>query len=246
LIVINGIKLTNSVLNKMNTKTLISLVGVAALSGCAGFHDTVEKFSAVDGNIARLEESHKREVESREREVARLDQNHQREIARLNQAHTALEKAHTSLEKAHTALEKTHNADVARLNVEVKEATRLGESKFAYVATPKVTDIQFATLSAKLSADDEKVLADLAKNLLSENKNVHLELKGQTDIFGSERQNKELAIKRAEAVRMVLNLNGVALNRMALIALPASSTGAVSKTAEDHARNRRVSITVVE
>jgi len=232
LIVINGIKLTNSVLNKMNTKILISLVGVAALSGCAGFHDTVEKFSAVDGNIARLEESHKREVESREREVARLDQNHQREIARLNQAHTALEKA--------------HNADVARLNVEVKEATRLGESKFAYVATPKVTDIQFATLSAKLSADDEKVLADLAKNLLSENKNVHLELKGQTDIFGSERQNKELAIKRAEAVRMVLNLNGVALNRMALIALPASSTGAVSKTAEDHARNRRVSITVVE
>jgi len=230
--VINGIKLTNSVLNKMNTKTLISLVGVAALSGCAGFHDTVEKFSAVEGNIARLEESHKREVESREREVARLDQNHQREIARLNQAHTALEKA--------------HNADVARLNVEVKEATRLGESKFAYVATPKVTDIQFATLSAKLSADDEKVLADLAKNLLSENKNVHLELKGQTDIFGSERQNKELAIKRAEAVRMVLNLNGVALNRMALIALPASSTGAVSKTAEDHARNRRVSITVVE
>jgi outer membrane protein OmpA-like peptidoglycan-associated protein len=232
LIVINGIKLTNSVLNKMNTKILISLVGVAALSGCAGFHDTVEKFSAVDGNIARLEQSHKREVESREREVARLDQNHQREIARLNQAHTALEKA--------------HNADVARLNVEVKEATRLGESKFAYVATPKVTDIQFATLSAKLSADDEKVLADLAKNLLSENKNVHLELKGQTDIFGSERQNKELAIKRAEAVRMVLNLNGVALNRMALIALPASSTGAVSKTAEDHARNRRVSITVVE
>lgn len=229
---INGIKLTNSVLNKMNTKILISLVGVAALSGCAGFHDTVEKFSAVDGNIARLEQSHKREVESREREVARLDQNHQREIARLNQAHTALEKA--------------HNADVARLNVEVKEATRLGESKFAYVATPKVTDIQFATLSAKLSADDEKVLADLAKNLLSENKNVHLELKGQTDIFGSERQNKELAIKRAEAVRMVLNLNGVALNRMALIALPASSTGAVSKTAEDHARNRRVSITVVE
>jgi outer membrane protein OmpA-like peptidoglycan-associated protein len=223
----------------MNTKILISLVGVAALSGCAGFRDTGEKFSEIDGNIARLEESHKREAESHKREVARLDQNHQREIARLNQAHTTLEKAHTTLEKA-------HYVDVAKLNVEVKEATRLGKSKFAYVATPTVTDIQFATLSAKLSAADEKVLADLAKNLLSENKNVHLELKGQTDIFGSERQNKELAIKRAEAVRMVLNLNGVALNRMALIALPASSIGAVSKTAEDHARNRRVSITVVE
>jgi|GEM_PF-4304388 len=237
----------------MNTKILISLVGVAALSGCAGFRDTGEKFSEIDGNIARLEESHKREAESHKREVARLDQNHQREIARLNQAHTTLEKAHTTLEKAHTTLEKahttlekTHYVDVAELNVEVKEATRLGKSKFAYVATPTVTDIQFATLSAKLSAADEKVLADLAKNLLSENKNVHLELKGQTDIFGSERQNKELAIKRAEAVRMVLNLNGVALNRMALIALPASSIGAVSKTAEDHARNRRVSITVVE
>ena len=223
----------------MNTKILIYLVGVAALSGCAGFRDTGEKFSEIDGNIARLEESHKREAESHKREVARLDQNHQREIARLNQAHTTLEKAHTTLEK-------THYVDVAKLNVEVKEATRLGKSKFAYVATPTVTDIQFATLSAKLSAADEKVLADLAKNLLSENKNVHLELKGQTDIFGSERQNKELAIKRAEAVRMVLNLNGVALNRMALIALPASSIGAVSKTAEDHARNRRVSITVVE
>jgi len=234
----------------MNRKILISLLGVAALSGCAGLRDTGEKFSAVDGNIARLEESLKREVarleENHRREVARLEENHQREIARLNQVQTNLNQVQTDLNQAHASLEKTHNADVAKLNVEVKEATRLGKSKFAYIATPNVTDIQFATLSAKLSAADEKVLADLAKNLLSENKNVHLELKGQTDIFGSERQNKELAIKRTEAVRMVLNKNGVALNRMAMVALPASSTGAVSKTAEDHARNRRVSIAVVE
>lgn len=223
----------------MNSKIIISLVGVAALSGCADFRNTKEKFSAIDGSIARLEESHKQEV-------ARLDQNHQREIARLNQVQNNLSQVQNNLNQAHITLEKTHNADVEKLNVEVKEATRLGKSKFAYVATPNVTEIQFATRSAKLTADDEKVLADLAKNLLSENKNVHLELKGQTDIFGSERQNRELAIKRAEAVRIVLNQNGVALNRMSLIALPASSTGEVSKNPEDHARNRRVSITVVE
>ncbi len=227
----------------MNTKILISLVGVVALSGCADFRKTSEKFSAIDGNIARMEESHKREVarldQNHQREVARLDQNHQREIARLNQVQN-------NLNQAHVALEKTHNADVSRLNAEVKEATRLGKSKFAYVATPNVTEIQFATRSAKLTEDDEKVLADLAKNLLSENKNVHLELKGQTDMFGTERQNRELAIKRAEAVRMVLNQNGVALNRMALIALPASSTGDANKNSEEHARNRRVTITVVE
>jgi peptidoglycan-associated lipoprotein len=237
----------------MKTKFLISLVGVVALSGCADFRKTSEKFSAIDGNIARMEESHKREV-------ARLDQNHQREVARLTQVQNNLSQVQSNLNQAHLALEKTHNADVARLNAdvarfnadiarlnaEVKEATRLGKSKFAYVATSNVTEIQFATRSAKLTADDEKVLADLAKNLLSENKNVHLELRGQTDIFGTERQNRELANKRAEAVRMFLNQNGVALNRMALIALPASNTGEVSKNAEDHALNRRVTITVVE
>jgi outer membrane protein OmpA-like peptidoglycan-associated protein len=122
----------------------------------------------------------------------------------------------------------------------------LAKSKFAYVEAPGVTHIQFGSGSAKLSEADEQVLAVLAKNLLRENKNVHLELKGQADNFGTERQNKELAVMRAEAVRTVLNQNGVVLNRMALIALPAVSKGAVSQTAEDHARNRRVSIAVVE
>jgi hypothetical protein len=56
----------------------------------------------------------------------------------------------------------------------------------------------------------------------------------------------KLLTPSAEAVRTVLNQNGVVLNRMALIALPAVSKGAVSQTAEDHARNRRVSIAVVE
>lgn len=209
----------------MTSKLLLSLLTMAALTGCAGLRDTADKFSEVNGNLSRLAESHKREL-------ARLEENHKREISRLEQTHANLDLEHKN--------------DVAKLNVGVKEATVLAKSKFAYVEAPGVTHIQFGSGSAKLSEADEKVLAVLAKNLLRENKNVHLELKGQADNFGTERQNKELAVMRAEAVRTVLNQNGVVLNRMALIALPAVSKGAVSQTAEDHARNRRVSIAVVE
>jgi len=94
----------------MNRKILISLLGVAALSGCAGLRDTGEKFSAADGNIARLEESLKREVarleENHRREVARLEESHQREIARLNQVQTNLNQVQTNLNQAHASLEK--------------------------------------------------------------------------------------------------------------------------------------------
>lgn len=115
--------------------------------------------------------------------------------------------------------------------------------KFVFTPAENEKSVLFASNSAAISPADQETLANLAKVLTSANKNVLLEIKGYTDRKGSEFQNQVLAQRRAEAVRMFLNKEGVALNRMTVAA---QSNRADETSSPDAAMNRRVTINIVQ
>lgn len=248
----------------MKFNALALVISVVALSGCAGSYETREKFSSTDGRlaqidardskieesvnqvkqtmareIARVDETHKRDIaqveETHKRDIARVDETHKRDIARVEETH----------KREIARVDDAHSKDVAKLNADIKETMRIAKGKFAYITGPNVTTIQFDKASTKVSDADEQNLVGLAKSLLGENKNVFVEIRGYADVRGAKRQNEFLAINRAEAVRQILSENGVALHRMSIIALPQRSADG-KQTEEDLARDRRVTITIVE
>ena len=226
----------------MRQKFLFALIGAAILSGCASQRETVDKFKVTDQQIGelgqrdtRIEASVARLEESQKREVARIDGAHQREVARIDSTH----------QSNVARIDETQRKDVARLDAEVKEALRIAKGKFVYTTAPNQVEVLFAPGSAKLGSDAVQALENLAKNLLSANKNVYVEIRGFTDATGSEYQNRVLALARAESVRSALSESGVALHRLSVIAVVDRESSA-RLSAQERAQNRRVTVSIVE
>ena len=79
-----------------------------------------------------------------------------------------------------------------------------------------------------------------------ENKNVYIEIQGNTDSIGSDRANLALGQARAETVLRYLNMqHGFPLNRMSAVSYGKFKPIADNKTAEGRARNRRVTLVVL-
>jgi outer membrane protein OmpA-like peptidoglycan-associated protein len=86
---------------------------------------------------------------------------------------------------------------------------------------------------------------DFASKLKSDNRNVYIEIQGHTDSTGTKDYNETLGEERAEAVRLFLNEQGVALNRMNSISYGETAPVADNKTKAGRAQNRRVNIVVM-
>ena len=107
--------------------------------------------------------------------------------------------------------------------------------------------VKFPTDGSKLSPEAQTRLMDFAQKLKADNKNVYLEIQGHTDNTGPEDLNKRLGDERAEAVRLFMNQQGVALNRMSdVISYGDTSPVSTNKTREGRAQNRRVAVIVLE
>jgi outer membrane protein OmpA-like peptidoglycan-associated protein len=124
-------------------------------------------------------------------------------------------------------------------------AGKLAEGKFVYSVVLSDDSVKFASGKAVLSDEAKTKLAAFAAQLKSENKNVYLEVQGHTDSVGSDDLNRTIGQKRAEAVRLFLNQNGVALNRMAAISYGEDAPVVGNTTKADRAANRRVVIVVL-
>jgi outer membrane protein OmpA-like peptidoglycan-associated protein len=85
------------------------------------------------------------------------------------------------------------------------EAGKLAQGKFLY------------SMVLTLSDEAKSRLTEFATKLKSDNRPVYLEIQGYTDSTGAPAANLALGAARAEAVRLFLNEQGVALNRMATI-----------------------------
>ncbi len=125
-------------------------------------------------------------------------------------------------------------------------AGKLAEGKFVYSMVLNDDGVRFATGRSELSSESETRLLELAERLKSENRNVFIEIQGHTDSTGSKAFNDQLGQARAESVRRYLNLQGVALNRLAVISYGPDAPAATNDTPEGRAANRRVVVIVMQ
>lgn len=124
-------------------------------------------------------------------------------------------------------------------------AGKLAEGKFLYSMVLSDDSVKFPVDSAKLSEEAQTRLMAFAQKLTSENRNVYLEIQGHTDATGTKELNHRLGEERAEAVRLFMNKQGVALNRMATISYGDEAPVASNKDRAGRAQNRRVVVVVL-
>ena len=139
------------------------------------------------------------------------------------------------------SLDKTTRAAYER----AEAAGKLAEGKFLYNVTLQDDGYKFKTNKYALSDDERAKLTDFASKLKSDNRNVYIEIQGHTDSTGTDDYNESLGEERADAVRLFLNEQGVALNRMNTISYGETAPVADNKTKAGRAQNRRVNIVVM-
>jgi outer membrane protein OmpA-like peptidoglycan-associated protein len=143
-----------------------------------------------------------------------------------------------------------HDAHLGQLDQSTRDALeranaagKLAEGKFTYSTVLSDDSVKFPRHSAKLSAEDQTRLMDLAQKLKADNKNVYLEIQGHTD--KTETGRSRLGQERAEAVRQFMYQQGVPLNRMATISYGAEQPLAPNTTRAGRAQNRCAVVVVL-
>jgi outer membrane protein OmpA-like peptidoglycan-associated protein len=125
-------------------------------------------------------------------------------------------------------------------------AHKLAEGKFLYSMVLSDDSVKFPTAGSDLSPEAKTRLMDFVQKLKSDNRNVYVEIQGHTDSTGSKIGNVHLGQARAEAVRLFMNQQGVALNRMSTISYGADSPVAPNDNEAGRAQNRRVVVIVLD
>ncbi len=124
-------------------------------------------------------------------------------------------------------------------------AGKLAEGKFLYSMVLSDDSVKFPVDSSKLSPEATERLMDFVNKLKTDNRNVYVEIQGHTDATGPEPVNERLGEQRAEAVRLFMNQQGVALNRLSTISYGDKAPVADNKTRTGRAQNRRVVVIVL-
>ncbi len=203
---------------------VLAVVGLT-LSGCATKEYVQETInSSLQNTNAKLAE-----VESS------VEQN-QAEISKLHEKDAELDaKIQKLSSEAREALERA------------QEAGKLAKGKFLYEVTLTDDDVHFGFNKYELSDEAKAALDEFAAKVKAENKNVYIEIQGHTDNIGSESYNLKLGYKRAEQVMRYLNMqHGFPLHRMNVIYYGEYKPIADNSTREGRAKNRRVTLVVLE
>ena len=157
--------------------------------------------------------------------------------------------AQVAAAKAELAAHQTMLAGLDKTTREALErataAGKLAEGKFLYSMVLSDDSVKFPLDSAQLSPEAQTRLQAFVDKLKAENRNVYLEIQGHTDATGSNETNMRLGEERAEAVRLFMNRQGVALNRMSTISYGEDVPVADNKSRAGRAQNRRVVVVVL-
>ncbi len=161
-------------------------------------------------------------------------------------SHEYVKRAISTLDMQHAAaLTKVDNAaqaSAASAFGRANAAYTLAEGKFQFTTTLSDAVASFGAGRSELSAAAQASLTELAAKLTSDNKDVYLEIQGHTDNRGNETKKIAIGLARAESVRLFLNQQGVALNRMSVISYSDKAPVASNENEDDRAKNRRVVI----
>ncbi len=128
-----------------------------------------------------------------------------------------------------------------------EEAKKLAMGKLIYEVTISDESVPFSYKKSKLSEDAKAALDIFANVLIEENEDVYLEIQGHTDNIGTEDYNLKLGQARADAVRAYLHTeHGIPLHKMSTFSYGESKPLVPNNSAENRAKNRRVTILVME
>ena len=163
---------------------------------------------------------------------------------RINDVESQVEATQTRVKNHDVKLAELDNATRQALE-RAQQAGKLAEGKFVYSLVLSDDTAKFPVNKHELSPEAKEALDAFAERLKTENKNVYLEIQGHTDATGPDDLNYRLGEARAEAVRVYLNKQGVALNRMSTISYGKTEPVESNKTRDGRSKNRRVVVVVL-
>jgi peptidoglycan-associated lipoprotein len=126
------------------------------------------------------------------------------------------------------------------------EANKLANHSFLFEVTLTDDAVHFGFNKSDLSTEAKAALDAFAQRVKGENKNVYIEIQGHTDSVGSDKVNLVLGQWRAETVMRYLTMqHGFPLVRISAISYGKFKPVADNKTADGRAKNRRVTLVVM-
>ncbi len=140
-----------------------------------------------------------------------------------------------------------HSTTVREAMSRAEEAHKLAEGKLLYEATISGESVHFGFDRSNVSDEAKTCLDVFAGVVKAENKNIYVEIQGHTDNIGAEEHNLRLGQARAEGVMRYLHMeHGIPLHRMNAFSYGESKPVADNDTRSNRAKNRRVTIVVME
>ena len=139
-----------------------------------------------------------------------------------------------------------HHDPCTTIDDALERAEKLGKEGL-HAATEAEETILFEFDSDGLSAAAKAALDDFVDVLMETDKNFFVEFQGHTDDFGSDEYNFQLGLARARAAMGYLyGQYGIPLERMNGFSCGESKPVADNSTDSGRAKNRRVTLVVVE
>lgn len=211
---------------------VITLTAVLVASGCSTKRYVSKEVGAVNQKVENLSESVERNQERIGRnadEISRHGNEIQRVDAKADEAGHLAASAHDEAERAFNVAQKAM------------------KGKLIYEITLSNDKVNFAFNASELSPDAQMLVDELAERVKADNRGLWIEIEGHTDATGEAHYNKELGLKRADAVRDYLyQAHGIPLHRIAVYSFGEGQPVADNGSRDGRARNRRVVVKVLE
>jgi peptidoglycan-associated lipoprotein len=219
----------------MNTRGtwLVIFAAVAALGfGCATKKYVSKEVGAVNQKVETLSDS----VERNQERIGRNEETINRQGSEIQRVDAKADEAGQLAASAHDEAERAF-----------QQADRAMKGKLLYEVTLSNDKVNFAFNASELSPDAQMLVDELAEKVKADNRGLWIEIEGHTDATGEPAYNKELGLKRAEAVRDYLyKAHGIPLHRIAVYSFGEEVPVADNSSRDGRSRNRRVVIKVLE
>ncbi|MBW1857070.1 MAG: OmpA family protein [Deltaproteobacteria bacterium] len=202
------------------------------LNGCASKDFVKEQISQSINPVHLQAEKNRAQIAALKEMTTGLNDNQQKASIAAEKALTRAEKA---LARSREAL--TH----------AEEAGKLARGKLLFYVTFTDESVHFGFDVSSLSDEAKSALDSFAEHVKAENKNAYIEIQGHTDSIGTNAYNLRLGMARAEAVKRYLHTqHHIALHRMSTFSYGESIPIVENDTTQNRAKNRRITIEVLE
>ena len=221
--------------------------GMVLVCSCATKKYVKQEVATVQAEMSkRIDEEASRRTDLAN-QVGELSALNKKNASRIEQVQGSVDTAVRTLEPKiddarKTGVEAGDAAKQAMNAAKENAATFENRNNLQVLATQ---DVQFKSNGVEID-DEAKARLEEVSKLLSNNKNLLVELQGYTDAVGDPAYNVQLSNRRVESVkRHLVGELKVDLHRISSLGLGEANPQDDNKTREGRARNRRVTIAVL-